>query len=117
MLQYIDTINSNWFFPIKDDDESLRGNTRKRAAPRGRSKGPASSSKRGRGADNSSSLVHQMLSNRNDDDEDDDDDVAKRVKKPQARVRNYYIARATLVKVFSFQWRITASFFLSMILV
>ncbi|KAJ0047190.1 hypothetical protein Pint_04423 [Pistacia integerrima] len=67
-----------------DDDGSLQGKGRKRAAPRGRGKG-ATTSKRGRKSDNSS--IHRMLMSKDDDDDDDDDeDIAKRLNKSQPRV-------------------------------
>ncbi|KAK9269023.1 hypothetical protein L1049_000791 [Liquidambar formosana] len=69
-----------------ENDDSLQGKGRKRAAPRGRGRGSTSSSKRGRKSDNSS--IHKMLMSK--DDEDDDDDMAKRLNKSQPRVtRNY----------------------------
>ncbi|XP_057777830.1 double-strand break repair protein MRE11 isoform X2 [Salvia miltiorrhiza] len=77
---------------IADDsgeDETLQGKGRKRAAPRGRGRGKASTSKRGRTADNSSSSLHRLLSSR-DDEDDDDDDMGKKLNKSQPRVtRNY----------------------------
>ncbi|CAK9160191.1 unnamed protein product [Ilex paraguariensis] len=71
-----------------DNDETIRGKGRKRAAPRGRGRGSTSSAKRGRKSDNSSPSIHKMNMSR--DDEDDDDDTGKRMHKPQPRVtRNY----------------------------
>jgi double-strand break repair protein MRE11 len=72
-----------------ENDASLQGKGRKRAAPRGRGRGRGStqSSKRGRKSDNTT--THRMLMSK-DDDNDDDDDVAKRFNKSQPRVtRNY----------------------------
>ncbi|XP_062170234.1 double-strand break repair protein MRE11 [Alnus glutinosa] len=70
-----------------ENDASLQGKGRKRAAPRGRGRGSTQSSKRGRKSDNST--IHRMLGKK-DDDDDDDDDVAKRLNKSQPRVtRNY----------------------------
>ncbi|XP_059441572.1 double-strand break repair protein MRE11 isoform X2 [Corylus avellana] len=69
-----------------ENDGSLQGKGRKRAAPRGRGRGSTQSSKRGRKSDNST--INRMLGNKDDD--DDDDDVAKRLNKSQPRVtRNY----------------------------
>ncbi|EXB89636.1 Double-strand break repair protein MRE11 [Morus notabilis] len=76
-----------------ENDESVKGKGRKRAAPRGRSRGSTQSSKRGRASDNPA--VHQMLMSRDDDDDDDDDDAAKKRNKPQPRVtRNYGALRS-----------------------
>jgi hypothetical protein len=70
---------------IQENDASLQGKGRKRAAPRGRGRGRGStqSSKRGRKSDNTT--THRMLMSK-DDDNDDDDDVAKRFNKSQPRV-------------------------------
>ncbi|PWA96700.1 DNA repair and meiosis protein (Mre11) [Artemisia annua] len=72
-----------------DDNESMRGKGRKRAAaPRGRGRG-TTASKRGKKTDSSSSSISRMMMS-NDDDDDDDDDVPKRMNKSQPRVtRNY----------------------------
>lgn len=72
-----------------DDDESIQGKGRKRAAPRGRGRGSVAAAKRGRKSDNTSSSIQHMMMGRHDDD-DDDDDVPKRMNKSQPRVtRNY----------------------------
>lgn len=73
-----------------DNDGSVRGKGRKRAAPRGRGRG-STTSKRGRKSDNASSSIHKMLASKDDeDDDDDDDDMPRRVNKSQTRVtRNY----------------------------
>ncbi|KAG6637416.1 double-strand break repair protein MRE11 [Carya illinoinensis] len=72
-----------------ENDASVRGKGRKRAAPRGRGGGSKQSSKRGRKTDNST--IHKMFMSKDDDDEEDDDDsMAKRLNKSQPRVtRNY----------------------------
>nr|GEW64949.1 double-strand break repair protein MRE11 [Tanacetum cinerariifolium] len=73
-----------------DDNESMRGKGRKRAAaPRGRGRG-TTASKRGKKTDSSSSSINRMMMSNDDDDDDDDDDVPKRMNKSQPRVtRNY----------------------------
>ncbi|KAK8676847.1 hypothetical protein V6N13_142408 [Hibiscus sabdariffa] len=72
-----------------ENDEITLGKGRKRAAPRGRSRG--STSKRGKKSDNSS--IHNVFMNTHDDDDDDDDDdeeVALRFNKRQPRVTKSY---------------------------
>ncbi|GJX75445.1 hypothetical protein Tco_0314040, partial [Tanacetum coccineum] len=69
-----------------DDNESMRGKGRKRAAaPRGRGRG-TTASKRGKKTDSSSSSINRTMMS-NDDDDDDDDDVPKRMNKSQPRMR------------------------------
>lgn len=75
------------FIFFKENDASLQGKGRKRAAPRGRGRGSTQSSKRGRKSDNST--IHRMLGKK-DDDDDDDDDVAKRLNKSQPRVGFFF---------------------------
>lgn len=70
------------FFSQENDAASIPGKGRKRAAPRGRGRGSAQSSKRGRKSDNTT--IQRMLMSKDDD--DDDDDVVKRLNKPQPRV-------------------------------
>ncbi|KAK4576502.1 hypothetical protein RGQ29_027171 [Quercus rubra] len=70
----------------ENDAASIQGKGRKRAAPRGRGRGSAQSSKRGRKSDNTT--IQRMLMSKDDD--DDDDDAVKRLNKSQPRVtRNY----------------------------
>lgn len=70
-----------------ENEESPSAKGRKRAAPRGRGRGSASTSKRGRKSDNSS--VQRLLMSK-DDDDDDDDEMPKRINKSQLPVtRNY----------------------------
>lgn len=83
---------------MKENDESIQGKGRKRAAPRGRGKGSTQSSKRGRKSDNPA--FHQMLLNKDDDDNDEDDDnVAKRLNKSQPRVRLFFFLLALIFVV------------------
>lgn len=70
------------FIMLKENEASVQGKGRKRAAPRGRGRG-STQSKRGRKSVNTP--VYRMLMNK-DDDDDDDDDVAKRLNKPPPRV-------------------------------
>ena len=70
------------FFPQENDAASIQGKGRKRAAPRGRGRGSAQSSKRGRKSDNTT--IQRMLMSKDDD--DDDDDAVKRLNKSQPRV-------------------------------
>ncbi|GJR38158.1 double-strand break repair protein MRE11 [Tanacetum coccineum] len=70
-----------------DDNESMRGKGRKRAAaPRGRGRG-TTASKRGKKTDSSSSSINRMMMTNDDDDDDDDDDVPKKMNKSQPRLR------------------------------
>lgn len=71
-----------WLTILKENEESVQGRGRKRAAPRGRGRG-STQSKRGKKTD--SVPIYRMLMNQNDDD-DDDDDVTKRFNKPPPRV-------------------------------
>lgn len=70
---------------MKENDGSVLGKGRKRAAPRGRGRGSTQSSKRGRKSGNSG--IHQMFMNKDNDDDDEEDNVAKRLKKSQPQVR------------------------------
>lgn len=71
-----------------DDDKTVQGKGRKRAAPRGRGKASATAAKRGRKSDSSSSSLQRMLMDVNED--DDDDDMRKKENRPRPRVtRNY----------------------------
>nr|XP_010906375.1 double-strand break repair protein MRE11 isoform X3 [Elaeis guineensis] len=73
-----------------EPEETFQKKGRKRAAPRGRGRGSASSAKRGRKSDVSS--IHTLLMNKDDD--DDDDDMSNRLKKAKPRVtRNYGAVR------------------------
>ncbi|XP_015086200.1 LOW QUALITY PROTEIN: double-strand break repair protein MRE11 [Solanum pennellii] len=73
-----------------DDDKTVQAKGRKRAAPRGRSRGSATAAKRGRKPDSSSSSLQRMLMDVNEDDDDDDDDITKKENKPRPRAtRNY----------------------------
>ena len=69
-------------FFSQENDASLQGKGRKRAAPRGRGRGSTQSSKRGRKSDNTT--IQRMLMSKDDD--DDDDDAVKRLNKSQPRV-------------------------------
>ncbi|KAG6528762.1 hypothetical protein ZIOFF_010947 [Zingiber officinale] len=66
-----------------EPEETNKAKGRKRAAPRGRGRDSASSSKRGRKPDFSS--IHNMFMNK-DDDDDDEDDISNRLKRVQPRV-------------------------------
>ncbi|XP_073114089.1 double-strand break repair protein MRE11 isoform X3 [Elaeis guineensis] len=73
-----------------EPEETFQKKGRKRAAPRGKGRGSASSAKRGRKSDVSS--IHTLLMNKDDD--DDDDDMSNRLKKAKPRVtRNYGAVR------------------------
>uniref|UniRef100_A0A7N0SXW4 Double-strand break repair protein n=1 Tax=Kalanchoe fedtschenkoi TaxID=63787 RepID=A0A7N0SXW4_KALFE len=80
----------------ENEDSSFQGKSRKRAAPKGRSKATASSSRQSKKTDSSSSIHKMFMANRDDDDDDDDDDEDEQRKrlKIQPRVtRNYGAVR------------------------
>ncbi|XP_074589087.1 double-strand break repair protein MRE11 isoform X1 [Curcuma longa] len=70
-----------------EPEETNTAKGRKRAAPRGRGRDSASSSKRGRKPDFSS--IHNMFMNK-DDDDDDEDDISNRFKRVQPRATKNY---------------------------
>ncbi|XP_059306024.1 double-strand break repair protein MRE11 isoform X1 [Lycium ferocissimum] len=75
-----------------DDDKTVQGKGRKRAAPRGRGRASATAAKRGKRSDSSSSSLQRMLMDADEDDDDDDDDMAKKETRPRPRprvTRNY----------------------------
>ncbi|OVA20210.1 DNA repair protein Mre11 [Macleaya cordata] len=86
----VEEFGINEVIDSSENEESLPAKGRKRTVPtpRGKGRGAAPSSKRGRKSDTSS--IHRTLLNNDDDDDDDEDDMANRIKKAQPRVtRNY----------------------------
>ncbi|CAA0837870.1 Double-strand break repair protein MRE11 [Striga hermonthica] len=84
-------LDANDIADSSDDDGTLQGKGKKRAAPsrgRGRGRGTTTTVKRGRKSDNSSSSSLRRLLGNDDDDDDDDDDMGRKKSQPRM-TRNY----------------------------